>query len=68
MGNDIVFVNGNLIFKSGNHQVKELVAYADDKWREAAGEDIHEGDLIITKDEFIEIGKVIKSIWQNRLK
>mgnify|MGYP001439626342 FL=1 len=49
---DIVFVNGNLIFKSGNHQVKELVAYANDRWRQIA-EDIHEGDLIVTKDDIL---------------
>lgn len=49
---DIFFVNGNLIFKSGNHQVKELVAFANDNWKEAA-EEIHQGDLIITKDDIL---------------
>jgi hypothetical protein len=54
---DIVFVEGNLIFKSGNHQVKELVAYANDKWRQIA-EDIHEGDLIVSKDDILASYKI----------
>ncbi len=39
---DIVFVNGNIIFNSGNHQVKEFVAFATEEWKRQA-EDIIEG-------------------------
>ncbi len=54
---DIVFVNGNLLFKSGNHQVKELVAFADNKWLEVA-EEIHEGDLVVTKEDILTPYKI----------
>src|SRR5690554_8010698 len=49
---DIVYVNGNLIFKSGYHQVKELVAYAGNKWREIADE-IIDDDLVITQKDIL---------------
>lgn len=33
---DIVFVKGNIIVVSGNHKVKEMVAYASDDWEKIA--------------------------------
>lgn len=44
---DIIFVKGNIIFKSGDHRVKELVAYATSTWEQKA-EKIIDGDLIVT--------------------
>lgn len=44
---DIIFVKGNIIFKSGDHRVKELLAYATNIWEQKA-EKIIDGDLIIT--------------------
>lgn len=44
---DIIFVKGDIIFKSGDHQVKELVAFAPNQWEKKA-ERIINGDLIVT--------------------
>ncbi len=49
---DIEFVKGNLIFRSGDHQVKELVAYAGVEWEKIA-EHITNGDLIITDRDIL---------------
>lgn len=50
---DIIFVKGNIIFKSGDHRVKELVAYANNTWEQRV-EKIIDGDLIVTdKDELM---------------
>ena len=46
---DIIFVKGNIIFKSGDHRVKELVPYATNTWEEKA-EKIIDGDLIVTEE------------------
>ncbi|MHC1705200.1 MAG: hypothetical protein AB9846_14935 [Tenuifilaceae bacterium] len=54
---DIVFVKGNIIFKSGDHQVKELVAYANDEWEKIA-EEIKIGDLIVTHNDILMPYKV----------
>lgn len=52
--NDIVFVKGNIISKSGNHQVKELIAYASDEWNSITEHDqIHNKDLIITDKDVL---------------
>ncbi len=47
---NIVFVDGNIIAKSGEHLAKELVAFAGNKWREIAEESV-DGDYILTKEE-----------------
>jgi hypothetical protein len=47
---DIVFVKGNIIFKSGDHQVKDLIAFADRTW-EYNAEKIIDGDLVITEKD-----------------
>ncbi|MDD2197082.1 MAG: hypothetical protein PHW91_07830 [Bacteroidales bacterium] len=44
---DIIFVKGNLVFKSGDHRVKDLVAYATKTWEQKA-ETIIDNDLIVT--------------------
>ena len=49
---DIVFINGNIIFKSGDHLVKELVAFASDEWKKRA-ENIIEGDLVIDRKSVV---------------
>ena len=54
---DIVFINGNIIFKSGDHLVKELVAFASDEWKKRA-ENIIEGDLVITDTDILEPYKI----------
>ncbi len=50
---DIVYVNGNIIFQSGDHLVKELIAFVSDEWKEVA-EIIIEGDLIITEKDILD--------------
>ena len=50
---DVVFVKGNIRFKSGNHMVKELCAYADDEWERVAEYVINE-DLIITDKDVLK--------------
>lgn len=47
---DIVFVKGKILFKTGNHLVKELVAHATDNWQKEARE-IIEKDLIVTDED-----------------
>lgn len=54
---DIVFVNGNIIFKSGDHLVKELVAFTSDDWKKIA-DDIIEGDLVVTENDILEPYKI----------
>jgi hypothetical protein len=49
---DIVFVKGNIIFKSGDHLLKELVAYAGEEWEKIA-EEIKNGDLTITDENIL---------------
>lgn len=44
---DIIFVKGDIIFKSGDHQVRDLVAFASNQLEKKA-EKIINGDLIIT--------------------
>ena len=46
---DIVFVDGNICFKSGNHLVKEVFAYVSDEWKKDA--EYINGDLVITKED-----------------
>jgi len=46
---NIIFVKGNIIFKSGGHRVKELVAYATSTWEQKA-EKIIDVDLIVTDE------------------
>jgi len=53
---DIVFVKGNIKFISGDHQVKELIAFADG-WEEIADQ-IIEGDLIISEKDILEPYKI----------
>jgi len=50
---DIVYVNGNIIFKTGDHLLKELIAFASDEWKNVA-EIIIEGDIIITEKDILE--------------
>ena len=47
---DIVFVDGNIFFKSGNHLVKEVFSYVSDEWKKDA-EYFIDGDLVITKED-----------------
>ena len=54
---DIIFVKGNIIFKSGNHQVKELVGFATEYYEHIA-EEIINGDLIITKNDILNPYKI----------
>lgn len=56
---DIIFVKGNIIFNSGDHLVKELLAYADEY--EKIAEQIIEGDLIVTEDDDLEPYKIFCS-------
>ena len=50
---NIIYVNGNIIFKSGEHQVKELIAYASDEWRNIAEVEYHV-DLEVTNKDILE--------------
>jgi hypothetical protein len=50
--NDIVFVQGNILFKTGNHQVKELIAFASDGLKNIAGKKYNK-DLIITEENLL---------------
>lgn len=54
---DIVFVKGNILFKSGDHLLKEMVAYATKEWEKIA-ESIIQGDLIITDQDTLEPFKI----------
>jgi hypothetical protein len=54
---DIVFVNGNIIFKSGDHLVKDLIALTSEKWEKIA-EEIIEGDLVVTDNDILEPYKI----------
>lgn len=47
---DIIFVQGRIIFKSGNHQVKELIAFASDEWKDIANNPYNK-NLIITEED-----------------
>jgi hypothetical protein len=47
---NIIFVNGNIIFKSGDHQVKELIAFASDKWKSIAKVEYHVDFEVTNKD------------------
>ncbi len=49
---DIVYVKGNIIFKSGDHLLKELVAFAGEEWEKIA-EEIRDGDLTITDENIL---------------
>ena len=48
----IVFVRGNIELKSGDHIVKELIAFADEY--EMIAEKIIDGDLIVTENDKLE--------------
>lgn len=51
---DIVFVEGNIFVKSGNHQVKELIAYASAEWENITEtENRKNKDLIITSENIL---------------
>ncbi len=54
---DIVFVKGNIIGKSGNHQVKELIAWAGDDWKKIADK-IIAGDLILSANNILKPYKI----------
>lgn len=54
---DIIFVNGNIIFKSGNHQVKEFICFATEKYENIAEEIINK-DLTITKKDILDTYKI----------
>jgi len=47
---NIIFVNGNIIFKSGDHQVKELISHASNKWKTIAKVEYHVDFEITNKD------------------
>lgn len=49
---DIVYVKGNIIFKSGDHLLKELVAFAGEEWENIA-EEIRDGDLTLTDENIL---------------
>lgn len=53
---DIIYVKGNIIFNSGDHLVKELVAFTRDY--EKTAEQIIEGDLIVTENDYLEPYKI----------
>ena len=50
---DIYFVQGSIIFKSGNHQVKELIPFASDEWKSIA-EKKYNKNLIITEEDVLK--------------
>lgn len=58
---DIVFVKYNIIAKSGNHTIKELVAYATDEWEKIADRIIDQ-DLILSDNTENVIAKLAKGI------
>ena len=54
---DIIFVKGNIKFRSGYHQVKELICYATEKYENIASEIINK-DLTITKKDILDTYKI----------
>lgn len=54
---DIVFVKGNIIGKSGNHQAKELIAWAGDDWEKIADKIIN-GDLTLSTNDILKPYKI----------
>jgi len=49
---DIVYVKGNIHFKSGDHLLKELVAFAGEEWEEIA-EEVIVGEITITDENIL---------------
>jgi hypothetical protein len=49
---DIIFVQGNIKFKSGNHQVKEIIAFANEDWKKVA-EKTYNKDQTITENDVL---------------